>query len=76
MEQKLKRIMSTLFDVKEDEIRDESSIENIDEWDSLKHINLILAIEEEFGISTDEDQMAEMISFAKIMHVLTDKGVR
>ena len=75
MEQELKQIMSNVFEIEEDEITDESSIESIENWDSLKHINLIVAIEERFGISISEDEMVEMTSFANIKHILGDKGV-
>ncbi len=75
MEQKLKQIMSNIFETEEDEITDDSSMDNIEKWDSLKHINLIIAIEEQFGISIDEDEMVEMTSFTKIKRILRDNGV-
>ena len=75
MEQKLKQIMSNIFETEEDEITDESSIDCIEKWDSLKHINLIIAIEEQFGISIDEDEMIEMTSFTEIKRILRDNGV-
>ena len=75
MEQKLKQIMSNLFGIEEDEITDESSIHSIEKWDSLKHINLIIAIEEEFGISIDEEEMVEMTRFDKIKRILRERGL-
>ena len=75
MEQKLKQILSNLFELEEDEITDESSIHSIENWDSLKHINMIIAIEEEFGISIDEEEMVEMTSFVDIKRILRDRGV-
>lgn len=74
MEQELKQIMSNVFEIEEDEITDGSSINNIEKWDSLKHINLIIAIEEHFGISITEDEMIEMTSFVDIKRILRDKG--
>lgn len=75
MEQKLKQIMSNIFGIEEEEITDDSSMDNIEKWDSLKHINLIIAIEEHFGISIDEDEMVEMTSFTEIKRILRDNGV-
>lgn len=74
-EQKLKKIMMDLFEIKEGEITDESSIDNVENWDSLKHINLIIAIEEQLGLSMSADEIVEMTSFAKIKRILTDKGI-
>lgn len=75
MEQKLKKIMADLFEVKEDEITDESSINNIEKWDSLKHIELIISIEEQFGIVISGDDIVEMTMFTKIKHVLRKEGI-
>jgi len=75
-EQKLKKIMADLFEIKEDEITDESSINNIEKWDSLKHINLIISIEEQFGIIISADDIVEMTMFAKIKHILREKKLK
>lgn len=75
MDKNIKRIMSNIFEIQEDEISDDSSIDKIESWDSLKHINLIIALEEHFGISVNEEEMLEMISYADIKRILKDKGV-
>ena len=46
----LQPIFQDVFDDESLEIFHESSGETIDGWDSLAHINLIVAIEQEFGI--------------------------
>ena len=74
-EQELKKIMVDLFEIKEDEITDESSINNIEKWDSLKHMSLIIAIEEQFGIVISADDIVEMTRFAKIEHILRGEGI-
>lgn len=75
MNEKIRRIMSNIFEIQEDEINDDSSIDKIESWDSLKHINLIIALEEQFGITITEDEMLEMTSFPDIKRILKDKGV-
>jgi len=48
----------------------------VDGWDSLKHMELIVTIENEFGIPKLEmDEIVEMTSIAKIKEVLQGKGV-
>ena len=61
-----------LFDLKEHDITDESSMDNIDKWDSLGHLKLIMAIEKEFGFSIDTVDMVEVTSFTKIILYLKD----
>lgn len=74
-EQKLKKIIADLFKIKEDEINDESSMDNIANWDSLKHMNLIIAIEEQFEITLSADEIVEMTSFVKIKQILRNEGI-
>jgi len=76
MTEKLKQIMSNIFEINEDEVTDESSIDNVENWDSLRHLDLILSIEETFNVSVSEEEMVEMISFADIKHILRDKGIK
>lgn len=47
---KLEHILRTVFDNTSIVIRDNLSAEEIAEWDSLNHINLIVAVEKEFAI--------------------------
>ena len=43
-------------------------------WDSLKHMELIVAFEEGFGIEFEEDEMIEMTSLAKIIGILKSRS--
>ena len=49
-----------------------SSPDTVDGWDSLQHLNLILALEEEFGISFSESQMIEMLSVGLIVEIVAE----
>ena len=69
-ENKLKKIISVIFLVNENKINDESSNENIKEWDSLKHLSLVLAIEEEFNIRFTNDETLQLTSFKNIVEIL------
>lgn len=39
---------------------------NVPEWDSANHLQLILAIEDHFGVSFDTDEIVELTSIAKL----------
>lgn len=41
-------------------------MDDVANWDSLTHMNLIVSIEDEFGIEISGDDIAEMISFESI----------
>lgn len=55
--------MASVFNVDASSIDETASPETIAEWDSLKHMNLVLALEEEFGISFSSDQIVEMLNY-------------
>ena len=66
-EKKLKEICSVIFEIDETRINEASSPENIESWDSMNHMNLILALEEEFGIKITDDDALDLLSFAELM---------
>ena len=50
IEKRIKNIMSLVFSISIEEIDDESSPDTIESWDSLKQMNLVISLEEEFNI--------------------------
>jgi acyl carrier protein len=43
-------------------------------WDSLKHVELIFMLEDEFGVEFDEDTMAKLDSTTAILAALEAAG--
>ena len=72
MEERIKRVMSNVLGVPADEIGDESSPDTIPNWDSLRHMNLILALEQEFGITIGDDDVSTLISYPLITLVVRE----
>ena len=60
--EKLEEIFEDIFD-EEIKISRELTADDIEDWDSLNHINIIVAIESEFGIkfSLDELQLQKTV---------------
>lgn len=76
MEIKLKEIMSQVFNVTEDAIDSLSSPDTIESWDSLSHMNLVTALEEEYNIRLTYEQISEMLNFSLIIEVLKENGIK
>lgn len=62
-EQALKALMAAVFQVPVENITDDASTDTIATWDSLHHINLIVALEDELGIRIDEDEVPNLTSY-------------
>ncbi|SER12215.1 acyl carrier protein [Nitrosomonas sp. Nm51] len=49
--------------------------DDIEEWDSLSHIRLLTAIEANFGVQFDLDEIGNMTDVATIVNLLHEKLV-
>ena len=63
MEERIREIMAEVFEVDIKEINESTTPETTGKWVSLKHMNLIVSLEDEFGITFKEDEIAELLSF-------------
>ncbi len=70
IKEKIINAMSAVFEVPADEINETTSTDTLENWDSLRHLNLILALEEEFGISIPDEEVGNMVNFRIIEHVI------
>ena len=70
IEKKLKKIMSIVFTIDESKIDANTSNQNVEAWDSLKHLSLILAIEEEFNIRFTNKETALINDFKTIVDII------
>ena len=60
MNEKLYEIVSKVFNVNRSEINDETSPENLEEWDSFNFYILLDEIENKFSINFDLDETLEI----------------
>lgn len=51
-------------------VTDDLSYSSIPEWDSLNHVNLMLALESNYGVTIDEDVMVELTSVRAIKNFI------
>lgn len=70
MEAKLKAVMGKVFGVDPATLTPESGPHTLPKWDSAAHIELVLALEKEFGVQLTEDEVVELVSFEAILAVL------
>lgn len=74
MQDRIKAVMAQIFNVNPEAIAPDSSPETIERWDSLRHMQLVLAIEDEFGIRFADDDIPEMLSLEVIENKVAGAG--
>ena len=70
IEDRIKNVMSAVFEIPIQEINDQSSSDKIVSWDSLKHMNLVIALEEEFKMEFSESEIPEITNYRAIKEVI------
>ena len=73
VEQMVRDVMSIILNLNAAEINDNTSIDNTPGWDSANHINLVLALEEEFSISFEVSEFELMVSYFDVVQVVSAK---
>jgi acyl carrier protein len=73
VKEKVFEIMAQVMSVSIESVKDDSSPDTIETWDSLKHMSLILTLEEEFGVQFSDEEIVAMLNVGLIMDVLTHK---
>lgn len=63
------RVASDVLGVPAERITPESSPETIETWDSLQHLNITLALEDELGVQFEPDDIERMQSIGVIVEL-------
>jgi len=66
------QLMAQILQVPKETIGPDSSPETIDRWDSLKHMQLIMALEDEFEIQFPDEAIPELLSVRLIEEKLSE----
>ena len=72
-EAKMKQVMAAVLGVDASSIDDEASMDTIPTWDSLRQMNMVLALEEAFGVSFPDEDAANATSFKLLSFVLQEQ---
>ena len=71
---KLEILFKNTFNIKEKDIN-KASQNNLKNWDSVNHMNLILAIEKEFDITLDNNDVIKLSDFRSCFQLIKNKLV-
>ena len=76
MENRLKKILASFLDLQNEMVDETISAETIEGWDSLKQMNIIVAIEEEFDVQFDEEESILANNYVSLLKLIKDKDRR
>lgn len=63
IDERIKEVMSNVFDVDVTTINEEISQDSVEGWDSVKHLDFIVSLEEEFDITIPIEEVGNMTNF-------------
>ena len=71
---RVKGVFSKVLGVDSVVVGDDSSPATIPSWDSVNHLNLVMALEEEFRVSISTEEAMKMTDVGAILKTLRDHG--
>ncbi len=72
-EEKLKSVMAAVLGIDAGTIGPTTSTDTVKAWDSLKHMQLVIALEETFGIVIPDEEVATLTSYPLLKIVVTEQ---
>jgi acyl carrier protein len=69
----VRELMSDVFQIPEEEITRTTSQRDLENWDSLAHLNFMLSLEEKFELNLDVEDLKSLISVPAILIYLESK---
>ena len=73
IESRTRVVMGKVLQIPPQSISVDASRETLAAWDSLKHMNLILALEDEFGVEFNDQEIAGINSLNLLLETLRIK---
>lgn len=73
IETRVRQVAADVFNLPLEQVTAQSSPQTIETWESLQHLNLVLALEQEFAISIDPEEIAQIGSIGDAIMRVKDK---
>lgn len=70
---KLNEVFRDVFDEEDITVTETTTADDIEDWDSLEHINLMAAVEQEFGIKFTMGQIVTMKNVGEMATIILEK---
>lgn len=72
--ERLNKVFRDVFDDEEIELHDETTSDDIEDWDSFEHINLVVAVEDEFSFKIPMGKVITMKNVGEMVDIILELG--
>lgn len=69
----LDEVFEEVFDDESIHVTDATTADDIEDWDSLEHINLVVAIENRFGIKFNMSEVTSMKNVGEMVDIILER---
>jgi acyl carrier protein len=76
LRQRLQQVFQEVFDDETITIEESTTAEDVDEWDSLTHIILVVAAEKEFGLRLNAAEVGKLANVGALLDILVARSTR
>jgi len=70
---KLKVIVADALEIEPSQVTNDMCSDNYPEWDSVRHVSIVMMIEEQCDIMFDEDDLTSMTNFGALTDIVAKK---
>ncbi len=72
---RVRSVVAQVLELPEEQLDAASSPDTIEIWDSLQHLNMVLALEQEFNLQFTPEEIEQMLSL-ELMTLLVEEKLR
>ena len=73
MDESIERLVAEVLQIPAATITNDLAMKDLDAWDSLKHMELVISLEQSFGFQLTFDEIIRMQSVGEIKRVLRER---
>ncbi len=72
--ERLNKVFQEVFDDDSITVNDDTTSDDIEDWDSFEHINLVVAVEEEFSFKIPMGKVVTMKNVGEMVDIIMETG--
>ena len=72
--ERLTKVFRDVFDDEDIVLCDETTSDDIEDWDSFEHINLVVAVEDEFSFKIPMGKVITMKNVGEMISIIEERG--